>query len=431
MTPSERKAVLPEAERMKSPPRTMELVSPAGNAEKCAVAFHYGADAVYIGGTNFNLRAMAAGASAEVLAGTVRDAHEHYHGKVYLTLNAYLHEAQSAALIDFLSEIRDIPFDGYIVSDLGTLTALERTIPSARIHVSTQANVTNALAAERWRSLGASRIVLARELTLDEIRAVRDGTDAELEVFVHGAMCIAYAGRCLVSNYLTSRNANSGDCSHVCRWQYRLLEERTRAGEYLPVIDGDGYAMILSSKDLAMARHLKAVSDAGVDAVKIEGRMKSVYYVANVTRVYRKLIDALSGATSFDAVTASGDLSAYIDELEKVTHRMYGTGFFFGGPAAEGAHPSEASYIPGRRLMAMVTSVDGARARITVYNTISPAMTLVAIGRDYCTREYPEYKLMVRDDSGIHDAERVRGVDEAYIETVIPLSPFDILTVEQ
>lgn len=414
-----------------TPSRTtaLELVSPAGDALKCAVAFHYGADAVYLGGTDFNLRAQAAGAGAEDLARAVADAHSRA-GKVYLALNAYVHERDIGRLREFISGIRLIPFDAFIVSELGVLAVLKKIIPHARVHVSTQACVTNASAAEAWRSLGASRVVLARELTLDDIRAVRNATDIELEVFVHGAMCIAYAGRCLISNYLVSRSANSGDCAHACRWKYRLVEEESRPGEMFPVVEGDGYSRIFSSKDISMARHLDVLVNAGVNAVKIEGRMKSVYYVANVTRVYRRLIDGLSGGRAYDAVLAAGDLPEYLGELEKVTHRPYGNGFFFGGPSAEGAYPTDTPYLPGRRLMAIATAVDGRRARLTVFNTITSGMSLTAIGRDYCSRSYGSYRLCVRDEKGVSDAQRVRAVDEAYFESDIPLAQYDILTLE-
>lgn len=409
----------------------MELLAPAGNSEKLRIAYHYGADAAYIGGSAFNLRSKADNFSRNDINDAVTYAHE-MGKKVYLTLNAYVHEGDMGKLREYLSEVKPLHLDGFIVSDPGVFSLLDATIPSARIHISTQANVTNATTIRFWERAGAKRVILARELTLNEIRAIRDKTDMELEVFVHGAVCVAYAGRCLLSNYLTRRDANQGDCVQVCRWNFKLLEEKTREGEYFPVIEEDDHTLILSSKDLAMATHLDALCDAGIDSIKIEGRMKSVYYVANVVRVYRKLLSVLDNGGDFQTALCDDSVAGYVRELETVSHRESDTGFFFRDEdGGKGAQPTLASYVRGRRLMAMVTEVKGDRARIRVYNTIHKNTPLIMIGRDYLTRTADTFRLFVKDEKEeMREVESVRNQDDAYIEVTPALAHYDLITME-
>ncbi|MEZ4484658.1 MAG: peptidase U32 family protein [Syntrophotaleaceae bacterium] len=274
--------------------RQPELLAPAGDLEKLETALAYGADAVYLGGERFGLRALAGNFSLEQLArarGLVRAAGK----KLYLTLNAYLRPGELADLTAYLEELRPLDLDAYIVADPGVLATVRRVDPRREVHLSTQANTTSGAAAEFWRGIGVKRINLARELSLAEIRQVRSATGAELEVFVHGAQCVAYSGRCLLSAALADRNANRGLCAQSCRWRYALVEE-TRPGEYFSVEEDARGSYILNSRDLCAIEHLPELVAAGVDSFKIEGRMKSRYYVAAVTRIYRAALDSYLAA---------------------------------------------------------------------------------------------------------------------------------------
>lgn len=414
----------------------MELLAPAGNKEKLEVAFHYGADAVYIGGQSFNLRSKSDNFSMEDFAESRKIA-DKLGKKIYLTLNAYMHEREKKELAQYLAEIKDIKFDGYIVSDLGVLSILKKIIPYAEIHISTQANVLNSESANMYQEMGATRIVLARELTLNEIKEIRDKTDAELEVFVHGAICMSYSGRCLLSNYMNTRDANKGDCSQVCRWKFKTyyIEEESRKGEYIPIEEGHDYATILSSKDLAMARHLDELEEAGVDSIKIEGRMKSVYYVANTVRVYRMLLDTLmKTGRDYNSVLDKEPIRSYLLELEKVSRRESGTGFFFHDKEnTAGAQSTMKAYLPSRRLLAMVESVEGKYAKLRLYNTIKTKMPLVYIGKNFIHKEDNLYKLYIKDNENrFIETETLRAIDEAYISaTEFNLNKYDIITLDR
>ncbi len=324
---------------------SVELLSPpAGNLEKLRLAFEYGADAAYMGLSDFSLRANARNF-------TEKDLHEvsflkQSSGKrLYGTLNMIFDEQKLSSLQDQMELIKTWPFDAFIISDLGLVPILQDALgEDVELHLSTQASCTNSSSASMYRKMGFSRVILGRETPLDDIKRIKDANpDLQLEVFVHGgAMCMAYSGRCLLSSHLAGRSANQGDCSHTCRWNYRLsttdtieevlksgalaLEEEQRSGVYYPISEQDGYTTILSSKDLCMIDHLSELIDAGVDSLKIEGRMKSSYYVAVVTRAYRKALDSLK---------TGGDESwrAYREDLFNISHREYSTGFFFGhGP---------------------------------------------------------------------------------------------------
>ena len=271
----------------------IELLSPAGNYEKLATAFNYGADAAYMGMTEFSLRANAGNFSIEE-AEKVRALKEKTGKKVYCTLNILFREKQMEKLLSEKDEIGSWPFDAFIVSDIGTVPFLRKNFPEKELHLSTQASCLNSESVKMYRDMGFKRIILGREASLDDIRRIKDKVpEMELEAFVHGAMCMSYSGRCMLSSFLTGRSANRGDCSHTCRWNYRMyaLEEEERKGHYYPIEENDGYTTILSSKDLCMIDHVKELEEAGLSSLKIEGRMKSVYYVAVVTRAYRKAID--------------------------------------------------------------------------------------------------------------------------------------------
>ena len=304
----------------------IELLSPAGNYEKLATAFNYGADAAYMGMTEFSLRANAGNFSIEE-AEKVRALKEKTGKKVYCTLNILFREKQMEKLLSEKDEIGSWPFDAFIVSDIGTVPFLRKNFPEKELHLSTQASCLNSESVKMYRDMGFKRIILGREASLDDIRRIKDKVpEMELEAFVHGAMCMSYSGRCMLSSFLTGRSANRGDCSHNCRWNYRMyaLEEEERKGHYYPIEENDGYTTIISSKDLCMIDHVKELEEAGLSSLKIEGRMKSVYYVAVVTRAYRKAID--------DAP----DKDEYKRDIFDVSHREFTTGFFFKDDPIEG-----------------------------------------------------------------------------------------------
>ena len=299
-----------------------ELLAPAGNLEKLKTALRFGADAVYCGIEQFSLRALAGNLTLQELSQGCEIAHSQ-EKKLYLTLNVFLRPGEEIAARELLETLLPIPVDAYILSDPGMLHLVHLVDPEREVHLSTQANTTNALAAHFWQSQGVKRLNLARELSLKEISAVGASAEMELEVFVHGAMCMAYSGRCLLSAGMSGRSANSGSCSHPCRWQYSLQEEM-RPGEYYPVEEDERGTYIFNSKDLCLIDHLPELIEAGVDSLKIEGRMKSLYYVAAVTRVYRAALDAWR-----DEPKNYQSDPQWQRELEAVSHRPYGTGFLF------------------------------------------------------------------------------------------------------
>ena len=303
----------------------LELLSPAGDMECLSSALYFGADAVYVGGPSLQLRAGSTGFSMGELALAVREAHA-LGRKLYVAVNAFPTDRELDALGDYAQALYQLGADAAIVADLGAVAVMRRAAPGLDIHISTQANCQNAAAAIAYHDMGATRVVLGREMTLEQIGELRARTpsDLELEAFVHGAMCMAWSGRCMLSAYLTGRSANRGTCAQSCRWNYRLMEEK-RPGEYFPVEEDGRGTTILSSYDLCCIDFLDQIARAGVTAFKVEGRMKSPYYVATVTNAYRQRIDGLSGgAVSPDA------LAALRRELNAVSHRAYASGFYFG-----------------------------------------------------------------------------------------------------
>ncbi|MDR1068503.1 MAG: U32 family peptidase [Clostridiales Family XIII bacterium] len=337
-----------------------ELLAPAGDIEKLRVCLRYGADAVYFGGMAGSLRTGADNFSVEDIYEGVSLCHAHSK-KAYLALNIVAHDEDFADLGALLDETRDAGIDAYIVSDPGVFELVLKRASGARqpqIHISTQANVTNALAARFWHNLGAKRIILARELSLDEIRAIRSEIPAELELeaFVHGAMCISYSGRCLLSNVMTGRDANRGNCAHPCRYSYALEEEK-RPGEYLPVREDVRGTYILNSKDLCMVGRLADMARAGITSFKIEGRVKSPFYVATVTRVYREAIDALTASDG--ATPPAAAARGWMEELAKASHRGYTAGFYDGKPDADAGNYETSGYVRNYTFIGIVREVDG------------------------------------------------------------------------
>lgn len=317
-----------------------ELLAPAGNLEKLKKAFAYGADAVYIGGEEFSLRVAADNFSVNDIYEGVEFAHRR-GGKVYLTANVVPHNRDIDDYARYLTEVKDTGIDAVILSDLGMFAVTRELAPDLDIHVSTQANNVNYRSAAQWYTMGAKRVILAREMSLAEIREIRERTqpNLELEAFVHGAMCISYSGRCLLSNYMAGRDSNQGNCAHPCRWKYYLMEEN-RPGEYMPVYENERGTFIYNSKDLCMIEHVPELIGAGLTSFKIEGRVKSEFYVATVVGAYRRAIDACFA----DPAHYQTD-PAWMEELKKVSHRGYTTGFYFGRPGAAEQNYASSAYI--------------------------------------------------------------------------------------
>lgn len=307
--------------------KKIELLAPAGDLEKLKIAIDYGADAVYFGGEMFSLRAGAGNLTIDDIKEGVEYAHTRGK-KAYLTVNVYAHNEDIKPFKEYLNKIKNIDIDAFIVSDPGIMLLIKEAIPNAELHLSTQANMTNYMTAEFWHQQGIKRIVLARELTFTEIKELRNKMpeDMEIEAFVHGAMCISYSGRCLLSNFMAERDANRGQCAHPCRWQYNLVEEQ-RPGEYFPIEEDQRGTYILNSRDLCMINHIPELIDGGIISAKIEGRMKSVFYVATIVSAYRKAIDTYYANPENYVINEE-----WLSELKKVSHREFTTGFYFDKP---------------------------------------------------------------------------------------------------
>ena len=321
--------------------RPVELLIPASSLEVLKIAVIYGADAVYIGGEVFGLRAKAKNFSMEDMAEGIQFAHEH-GVKVYVTANILAHNGDLEGVREYFTQLKEIKPDALIISDPGIYTIAKEICPEIERHISTQANNTNYGTYQFWWNQGAKRVVTARELSLKEIAEIRKNIpdEMEIETFVHGAMCISYSGRCLLSNYFTGRDANQGACTHPCRWKYAVVEEK-RPGEYLPVYENERGTYIFNSKDLCMIEHIPELIEAGIDSFKIEGRMKTALYVATVARTYRKAIDDY--LTSPEKYKENMDW--YLEQISNCTYRQFTTGFFFGKPSEESQIYDNNTYI--------------------------------------------------------------------------------------
>ena len=336
-----------------------ELLSPAGDLEKLRFGVKFGADALYLGGREFSLRASAGNFTLEEIQEGIEFAHGE-GAKVYVAVNIIPHNFHVPALKDYLKELGELNPDGLIVADPSVIELAKETAPHVPLHLSTQASATNWRSIKFWKEQGVSRIVLARELSLEEIREIKERVDIELECFVHGAMCISYSGRCLLSNYLAHRDANLGECAHPCRWKYYLMEEK-RPGEYHPVFEDEHGTYIFNSRDLCLIEYLPRLIEAGVDSFKIEGRMKGVNYVATVTSTYRKALDSyLTDPPSyrFDP--------RLLEELKKVSHRPYTTGFLLGEPGEGDQIYEDSSYVREYDFTGVVKEYDAVRGTALV-----------------------------------------------------------------
>lgn len=333
--------------------KKMELLAPAGDLEKLKIAVIYGADAVYFGGEFFSLRAGAGNLTIDEIKEGVAFAHEH-GAKAYMTLNIFAHNEDIEPLCAYLSKIKDIPIDAFIISDPGVIMLVREMIPDAEVHLSTQANMTNYVTAKFWEAQGVKRIVIARELTFSEIRKLRSEMpeSMELEAFVHGAMCISYSGRCLLSNFMIERDANRGMCAHPCRWKYTLMEEK-RPGEYFPIEEDERGTYILNSRDLCMIEHIPELAESGIVSAKIEGRMKSIFYVATIVGAYRRAIDEYyknPAGYRFDP--------KWLAELKKVSHREFTTGFYFDKPTNKDQNYQTSAYTRDYSFTGLVKAYD-------------------------------------------------------------------------
>jgi putative protease len=317
-----------------------EILAPAGDLEKLRFALAYGADAVYAGGSAFGLRAYAGNLNENEMRQGAEYAHK-LNRKLYITVNIFAHEQDFKPLKGYLHLLKDSGVDGIIVSDPGIMAVAKAETPELKVHLSTQANNTNSYSANFWFAQGVKRVVLARELSLEELKDIRVNAQGELEIFVHGAMCMSYSGRCLLSNYLTGRDANRGECTQPCRWGYALVEEK-RPGQYFPLAEDSRGSYIFNSHDLCLLPHLPLLKNLKLESYKIEGRMKSAYYVASTVKVYREAVDVLweQGEAEFQK-----RLPGWLQEMDKVSHRDYSAGFLFGRPGAEAHNIETSNYI--------------------------------------------------------------------------------------
>ena len=333
--------------------KKMELLAPAGDLEKLKIAVLYGADAVYFGGETFSLRAGAGNMTLDEMKEGIDFAHDR-NVKCYLALNIFAHNEDIEPLREYLTSIKDFGIDAFIVSDPGIVALAQEIIPEVEIHLSTQANMTNYQTAKFWYNMGVKRIVLARELTFGEIKELRKNTpeDLEFEAFVHGAMCISYSGRCLLSNFMIERDANRGMCAHPCRWKYALVEEQ-RPGQYYPIEEDERGTYILNSRDLCMIEYIPELAQSGIASIKIEGRMKSVFYVATIVSAYRKAIDAYYADP--ENYRFKGE---WMTELKKVSHREFTTGFYFDKPTNKDQNYQTSAYTRDYTFTGMVKSYD-------------------------------------------------------------------------
>ena len=349
-----------------------ELLAPAGDMERLKMAVLYGADAVYLAGTDFGMRAFAGNFGPEELKEAVEYAHSH-NVRVHCTINTMPRNDEIVRLPEHLERLNDAGVDAIIVADMGAFTLAGKYAPNCERHISTQASISNYETANAWYDLGASRVILARELSLEEIRTIREKTPKELEIeaFVHGAMCVSYSGRCLLSNYMTSRDSNRGACAQPCRYQYTLMEEK-RPGEYFPIEEDEKGTYILNSRDMCMVAHLEDLGDVGLDSLKIEGRAKSAYYAAIVTGAYRHCRDDVMAGRPIDPV--------WRDEVDHVSHRPYATGFYYGHP---GQFYANSRYIREWQVVALVTACDEeGNATLSLRNKFRAGDVVELVGPD-------------------------------------------------
>ena len=405
--------------------RKVELLVPASSLEVLKTAVIFGADAVYIGGEAFGLRAKAKNFSMEEMAEGIRFAHEH-QVKVYVTANILAHNYDLEGARAYFKELKEIGPDALIISDPGMFTIAKEECPEIDIHISTQANNTNYLTYQFWQKQGATRVVSARELSLQEIKEIRAHIPEEMEIesFIHGAMCISYSGRCLLSNYFTGRDANLGACTHPCRWKYAVVEEK-RPGEYLPVYENERGTFIFNSKDLCMIEYIPEVLNAGIDSLKIEGRMKTALYVATVARTYRKAIDDyLESEEKYRA-----NMDWYKAEISKCTYRQFTTGFFFGKPDENTQIYDSNTYVNEYIYLGIIEAIDDRRlARIEQKNKFCVGDRIEIMKPD--GRNVQTQVLDMFDEEGNHVESCPHSKQVIYLKLSEMPEVYDLLRVE-
>lgn len=403
-----------------------ELLIPASSLEVLKTAVIFGADAVYIGGEAFGLRAKARNFSMEDMEAGIEFAHTH-SVKVYVTANILAHNQDLEGARVYFRELRDLGPDALIISDPGMFLLAREICPEIEIHISTQANNTNYMTYQFWHSQGASRVVSARELSLEEIKEIRKNIPEEMEIesFIHGAMCISYSGRCLLSNYFTGRDANQGSCTHPCRWKYAVVEEK-RPGEYLPVYENERGTYIFNSKDLCMIEHIPELIDAGIDSLKIEGRMKTALYVATVARTYRKAIDDFYSSPQL----YQDNMQWYREEIAKCTYRQFTTGFYFGKPDENTQIYDSNTYINEYIYLGIIEAVgaDG-MAKITQRNKFSVGEEIEIMKPDGCNLVITVEKMLDSDGNELEDCPHPR--QEIHLKLSENPEMYDILRMKK
>lgn len=401
-----------------------ELLIPASSPEVLKVAVQYGADAVYIGGDMYGLRAKAKNFSKTEMAEAIEYAHR-FGKKVYITANITAHNEDLEGIREYFHELKEIKPDAIIISDPGVFDIEREVCPEIDVHISTQANNVNYGTYRFWHRMGAKRVVSARELTLAEIREIRDNIpeDFEIETFIHGAMCISYSGRCLLSNYFTGRDANLGSCTHPCRWKYYITEE-SRPGEYLPIFENDRGTFIFNSKDLCMIEHIPELVDAGIDSFKVEGRMKTALYVASVARTYRRAIDDYFE----DPELYRKNMPLYQEEISKCTYRKFTTGFFFGKPGSDAQIYDNSTYVTEYVYLGLVNEVDGDYAIIEQRNKFCVGDTIEIMRKT--GENFTAKVLSMKDEDGTEIDSCPHPKKKIYIKFDVKAEKMDLLRVK-
>ncbi|MCF2662893.1 peptidase U32 family protein [Pseudoflavonifractor phocaeensis] len=395
--------------------KPIELLAPAGDMERLRMAVAYGADAVYLAGTMYGMRSFAGNFTPEELAEAVKLCRAH-GVRVHVTCNTMPRNEEIACLPEWLEYLNDLGVDALILADVGVLSLAKKYAPKVQCHISTQASIVNYVTARAWYDLGAGRVILARELSLEEIREIRAKTprELELEAFAHGAMCVSYSGRCLLSNYMTGRDSNRGACAQPCRYKYALVEEK-RPGEYFPIAEDERGTYIMNSKDMCMIDHVPELMEAGLDSLKLEGRAKSAYYAAIVTGAYRHAIDAAAAGEPLDPV--------WRDEVEHISHRHYSTGFFYGQP---GQFVEDSRYIRDWQIVAKVQSCDETgRAVLTLNNKFALGDELELVGPDVRPQTLRAEALWDREGNPLEEVRKPQM--EFVMDLPRPVPPLSLL----
>ena len=401
--------------------RHPELLIPASSLEVLKVAVIFGADAVYIGGEAFGLRAKAKNFSMDEMREGIAFAHEH-DVKVYVTANILAHNNDLDGVRTYFEELKEVKPDGLIIADPAIFEIAGEVCPEIERHISTQANNTNYGTYNFWHKLGATRVVTARELSLEEIKEIRANIpeDLEIETFIHGAMCISYSGRCLLSNYLVGRDANQGACTHPCRWKYSIVEE-TRPGEYMPVFENERGTYIFNSKDLCMIEHIPEILEAGVDSLKIEGRMKTALYVATVARTYRKAIDDFQK----DPELYCKNMPWYLEQISNCTYRQFTTGFFFGKPDETSQIYDSNTYVKEYTYLGIIGEEKDGMYRIEQRNKFSVGETIEVMKPNGDNIEVTVKRIVTED--GVEQESAPHPKQVLYVDLGIKVDGYDIL----